>query len=79
MANMDDETLRQLCDHLEQIERRGNLSDAERNALRTAGFALHVVHFHRLMDEVDQFMNPQELTAEQKARLLSIGIDPDAE
>jgi len=72
-----EETLRQLCAHLERLEQRANLSDAERDTLRKAGAAFHVVYLHGLMNELDQFINPQQLTTEQEGHLRSLGIDPD--
>jgi hypothetical protein len=60
---------------LEKLTRQGSI---EREALRKAGFALHLVFFDGRRKEVELPYENPPLTEQERVRMRSHGIDPDA-
>jgi len=83
MADADDSELFRLCAELEQIGRSLPGSDPKREALKKAALALHIVFDRgfrqRLEEQYNALANPRVLTQAERAHLISLGIDPDAD
>jgi hypothetical protein len=78
MSESDDIELRRLCQALERLDKLTESGSLEREALRKAGFALHLIFFDERRKEIERLYENPPLTEEQRARMISYGINPDA-
>ena len=78
MSESDDIEVRRLCQALERLEKLTEPGSLEREALRKAGFALHLVFFDERRKEVERLYKNPPLTEAERARMISYGLDPDA-
>ena len=79
MNEGDEDELQRLCAELECID-QGGLRDSQREALKKAALAL-ITSFHDgLRTDIERRYESlgQPLTNEERQRMKSIGLDPDA-
>lgn len=79
MNEADEAERDRLCAELGQIDRR-SLSDSQREALKKAALALIAVFENNLRADIERQYERlgQPLTDEERGRMKSIGLDPDA-
>jgi hypothetical protein len=79
MTETDDIELRRLCSVLEQLEKLATKTGSvEREALRKAGFALHLCFADDRRRELERLFENPPLTEAERARARQMGIDVDA-
>ncbi len=79
MNEADEAELHRLCAELEQIDRQ-QLSVSQCEALKKSALALSTAFIHDLRGDIErQYARlGQTLSEEERQRMKSIGIDPDA-
>ena len=78
MSESDDIEVRRLSHALERLENLTEPGSEEREALRKAGFALHLVFFDERRKEVERLFANPPLTKAERARMIFYGINPNA-
>ena len=79
--NDDDEAeLHRLCDSLEGIDRRVDLSDVEHEALKKAALALHHLFLNGSRATIEDYFDSlgAPLTEPQREHLRTLGMDPES-
>jgi hypothetical protein len=81
MNNADDTELHRLCSELEQINQRPDITTSQCEALKKAAIALSMAFGRNLRRLVEDHYNAlgQPLSDEERQRMLSLGINPDAD
>ena len=78
MTESDDKEVRRLCRALEHLDRQTSPDSVEREALRKAGFALHLVFLDGRRQELERLYANPPLSERERERMRNQGIDADA-